>query len=66
MADESDDLLADFLARRREAHRQRIVAELIERFEKAKGRGSGSVEEIRAFIAEEVAAARRIAMGKRE
>jgi hypothetical protein len=47
----ADDPLADFFARRREAHRQPIAEELLQRFLMAKGRGPVSVEEIRAFIA---------------
>jgi hypothetical protein len=57
------DPLAEFLAKRREVHRQRMVAELLERFKLAKGREPVTVEEIRAFIAEELAAARDLKEG---
>jgi hypothetical protein len=58
MGEMRNDPLADFLAKRRQAHRQRMIAELFERFRMARGREPVSVEEIRAFIAEEAAAAR--------
>jgi hypothetical protein len=64
MGEKSNDPLADFLAKRREVHRQRMAAELLERFRMAKGRGPVTIEEIRAFIAEEVAAARNLKKGE--
>lgn len=48
-----DDLLADFLAKRRGAQRKRAAEELLKRFKKAKGRSPFSVAELQAFIVEE-------------
>jgi hypothetical protein len=48
-----DDLLANFLAKRRSAQRKRAAEELLKRFKKAKGRSPFSVAELRAFILEE-------------
>lgn len=66
MDENTNDLLADFLTKRREAQRQCLVDELLKRFELAKGRGPVSVEELRAFIAAELAAARGIKEGDHE
>jgi hypothetical protein len=59
------DPLADLLAKRREAHRQRMLGELLERFKRGKGRAPISVEEIRDFIARERAADLNTEKGKR-
>jgi hypothetical protein len=66
MDEKSGDPLAEFLAKRREAHRQRMIEELLERFRMAMGREPASPGEIRAFIAKELAAARAAKKGKQE
>ena len=57
--------LSDLLAKRRDAGRQRMAEELLARFIKVKGRGPASPEEIKAFLAKELAARRRIQKGNR-
>jgi hypothetical protein len=49
-----DDLLDDFLAKRRIAlHKVRMARALLIRFKTAKGRAPASAEELRAFLIEE-------------
>jgi hypothetical protein len=53
MIERSRDLLAEFLAKRRDALKVRKSKALLERFEKAKGRTPASLDEIKTFLAEE-------------
>lgn len=54
MIEGSRDLLADFLTKRRNALLKMGKAKaLLDRFEKAKGRAPASLDEFKAFLAEE-------------